>query len=251
MWVSRDPQKSAGKLWAHLLKCVGMTKLYPILLMEIYIPENLRGRPEMKAFVQANSGRPWHSGELSPAEIKGIDDVEPGIVLARWWRDKYGGRGLDARGLPGAIPLGFAGPPVTSNVTRVDPDDFSARIVEKCFGLAELTGRDDSPFLGLVPAADGASAIVACGWLSRAGDVTDTAAVIRSWQRRFGARLCVLGMDLLVMTVAWPPGTREEARQVALEHDAFSDIIDTDIDTYAAHLVNCPVWRFWWDLKNN
>jgi AcrR family transcriptional regulator len=64
---------------------------------------------------------------------------------------------------------------------------------------------------------------------------------------RFGARLCVLGMDRPTLTVAWPPRTREHARHVALEHTAFSELVGTGFDEYAEDLVDRTVWHFWWD----
>jgi hypothetical protein len=79
------------------------------------------------------------------------------------------------------------------------------------------------------------------------------AAVIRSWQHRFGVRLCALGFDNLGMSVAWPPRTKEHALHVAAEHYAFcADIIDqsdevSTFDEYATTLIGATAWWFWWD----
>ncbi len=116
-------------------------------------------------------------------------------------------------------------------------------------GTGQLTVEGDLPYLGPVPAADGAGAIAASGWLSRAGGAAQASSVVRSWQHRFGARLCSLGIDTLVVTVAWPPMTPQHARRVAAEHFAFcNDLADmVPFDEYAAELVRAAVWGFWWD----
>jgi hypothetical protein len=73
--------------------------------------------------------------------------------------------------------------------------------------------------------------------------------VIRSWQRRFGVRLCAIGFDTLGLCVAWSPATAEHARRVAAEHVAFCPEIayHVDIADYAHDLEGNQVWLFWWD----
>ena len=73
--------------------------------------------------------------------------------------------------------------------------------------------------------------------------------MIRSWQRRFGVRLCAIGFDTLGLCVAWPPATAEHARRVAAEHVAFCPEIacHVDIADYAHDLEGNQVWLFWWD----
>jgi hypothetical protein len=73
--------------------------------------------------------------------------------------------------------------------------------------------------------------------------------VIRSWQGRFGARLCTLGANTLIVSVAWPPATAGHARRVAAEHVAFcADLADTvEFGDYADSLIGAQTWTFWWD----
>lgn len=59
--------------------------------------------------------------------------------------------------------------------------------------------------------------------------------------------MCVLGINKLVMTVAWPPGNLEGARRVAAEHLAFAKAFEADFDEYAKALIGSQVWFFWWD----
>jgi hypothetical protein len=76
----------------------------------------------------------------------------------------------------------------------------------------------------------------------------EDAALLRSWQQRFGVRLCALRIDQLTVSVAWPPRCLETARLLAAEHLAYNEAIDCDhLDDYAAELVGAPTWEFWWD----
>jgi hypothetical protein len=129
-----------------------------------------------------------------------------------------------------------------------DPDAVAAGLVAAPGGAEQLAMREDV-YLGLVPGADGAAALTACGWLSNAGDTAEIATVIRSWQQRFGVRLCAIGFDTLGLSVAWPPATAEHARRVAAEHAAFCSEIayHGDVTDYARALEGSQVWSFWWD----
>jgi Domain of unknown function (DUF4253) len=118
-----------------------------------------------------------------------------------------------------------------------------------------LTGRDSGIHIGLTQAVDGAGALAACGFMSRRGQTAEDAAVIRSWQDRFGARLCAVGFDCLALSVANPPVAPEHCARVAAEHlayetsEALVDGIDTPLsfEEYAARLSRSNTWWFWWD----
>jgi hypothetical protein len=81
------------------------------------------------------------------------------------------------------------------------------------------------------------------------------AAVIRSWQDRFGARLCAVGHDCLALSVASPPVSPEHCLRVGAEHlayetrEALVDGIATPLsfEEYAARLSGSSTWWFWWD----
>lgn len=250
LWVSEEPQDAAGQLWAGLLEKRAETGLWPLLLLGVHVSQRIREMVPAE-LVRQRAHRPWHTGELEPAPIAGIADVDAGRVLARWWREVVTGTGEEAFDFGGdELPKapfrewpGLA-PPVRA---ATDPDLAASRILRAPERLLELTGRADPPFIGLVPAMDGATAIAACGWPSSAVDILEAAAVVRSWQDRFGVRACVLGIDKLVMTVAWPPGDLQEARRVAAEHLAFRKSFESGFDEYARALIGGQVWFFWWD----
>lgn len=249
LWVSGEPQAAAGGLWAGLFGKRAETGLWPLLLLGVYVGPRIR---EMmpRELVRRHTRRPWHVGELEPVPVEGIADVDVGQVLARRWHEVTAGTedafdfGEDA--LP-KVPFrdwpGLALP----SLGGTDPDLTASRVVSSPERMPELTGRDDLPYVGLVPAVDGAAAIAACGWPSSAVDITEAAAVVRSWQERFGARLCVLGINTLVMTVGRPPKTRQEARRAAAEHLAFCMAFETEFDKYEEGLIGNQVWFFWWD----
>jgi hypothetical protein len=249
LWVSDDPVADAGALWARLLSIHPDFGLWPLLLMGRPVsPRRARLFPEK---ARAEIGRPWHSAELAPVPTERIDEANAEQVLAGWWDRAFGEEKWQTRpwnvqriqpfrSWPGLAP---------SSVPGRDPDQRATSVVTAPGRIAELTMYEGDPYVGLVQAQDGAAAIASSGWLSRAGAVADTAAVIRSWQERFGARLCSLSMDTLGVSVAWPPTNIEQARRVAAEHYAFCpDLVAAGtLDDRARSLVDAEVWAFWWD----
>jgi hypothetical protein len=111
-----------------------------------------------------------------------------------------------------------------------------------------LLNDDDQTLLALVPAARGADALVVSGWCRAA-----PAAVVRSWEDRFGARVVGIGPDALFLSVAAPPVTIEHACGVAAEHVAFcpANLWHSSWDPhyvadYAAGIRGSRRWDFWW-----
>jgi len=82
-------------------------------------------------------------------------------------------------------------------------------------------------------------------------DVGELAAVVRSWEERFGARVVSIGFDTLHLSVAAPPRDLDQALHIAAEHFAFCpDNVwqgPEYLRTYAAGLVDLNAWNFWWD----
>ena len=227
LWISEECLPDVYTRWRSFL---GDPALEPLLLRGFQPPatvrQNINVPPE---WLKRNLGRPWHSGELEePADPSLIDQVDPAALLKGWWRQKFGRQGW--RGLAPAEP---AGP---------DPAQFAAQI-----DSTSLLKGDDA-FLGLVPAPDSAAALALSGWISRRGQIHEDAALLRSWQQRFGVRLCALRIDTLTVSVAWPPRSFETARLLAAEHLAYNDNVARDhLDDYAAELIDAPTWDFWWD----
>jgi hypothetical protein len=80
-------------------------------------------------------------------------------------------------------------------------------------------------------------------------------AMMRSWEDRFGARLFRLGFDTMEFTVERPPASEASALAIAAEHFAFAStdgfaaqpVPIHSIRSLAEHILDNPVWRFWWD----
>lgn len=177
--------------------------------------------------------------ELIPASASYAGDHDAEEVLADFW-DEYAAAEDEWPGL--AEPL-----------TRVaDPD---ARAAEVADSLADGRPWFREPHLALVPARRSADIPAAIGWagpLNYEEDVAVYCAVLRSWEDRFGIRVVALGFDRLVVSVAAPPTTPEEAEAVAAEHFAFCpDAITQDgpgaVRDYAKQLLGASAWSFWWD----
>ena len=236
LWITDDPVPDPGPLFARLLAGHRQTGLWPLLLTE-HAP---------------SPGRPWHQGAISPVPGREVGGLDPAQLLAVRWEREAGLKperfSFGENAFPGAVRSGWPGlaDPATPGG---DPDEVAARVVNTPGSLGQLTPYDEAIFLGLVPAGDGAAALAACGWLSNAGGAAELAAVIRSWQRRFGARLCAIGFDTIGLSVAWPPATLDHARQVAAEHAAFcrETAYGADLNEYAAEMLGAPVWGFWWE----
>ena len=78
------------------------------------------------------------------------------------------------------------------------------------------------------------------------------AAVLRTWEDRFGGRLLNVGPGAEIrLLVQRPSATREAAQRVAAEHYAFADECGecgrSNIKTTSSRLVDAPTWQFWWD----
>jgi hypothetical protein len=238
LWVSDEQVPEAGALWARMQPECLAGGLWPLVL----IP--LDGEP----------WAPWHDGELEPVPLHTLDGHDPGLVLARLWHALADVTVVDDElvGTPGAwrdamvelgLPAHWEGLAPTGTAIA-DPDKHAAEVSGDVF---------HEGLLGLVPARCGSDAIAVLGWdgaVNHTG-TAEVALVTHSWESRFGARVIGLGFDTLELSVAAPPASLEQARQVAAEHFAFCpDNIaqgSEDFDLYAQHLVGATTWSFWWD----
>ena len=99
-----------------------------------------------------------------------------------------------------------------------------------------------------------ADAVATLGWtgpLNHYDDMGMLAAVLRSWEDRFGAVVVGIGFDTLTVAVRRPPSDERSATAVAAEHlAACSDNIwqgPGSLVVYADMIREQPVWSFWWD----
>lgn len=196
----------------------------------------------------AASGGALGDWGLLPGAMSYAGDHDAEELLAEYWEDEavYDGAAEDL------APFGPEWPGLArAGVLSADPDTRAAQVADALRG-----GRDamvEEPHLALVPARRSADIPAAIGWSGPAnheGDTGRLCAVLRSWEDRFGARVVALGPDCLVVSVAAPPATAEDAEAVAAEHFAFCP--DTAVEEgplrgYAKDLVGSPTWSFWWD----
>jgi Domain of unknown function (DUF4253) len=107
--------------------------------------------------------------------------------------------------------------------------------------------------IGLAVADRPADVLVRIGWTGGDAYPLPIAAVLRSWEDRFGARLLQIGFDRIRILVQRPPRTADAALRVAAEHYVFSD--ECQHETYvrgtvpdlALWALSLPLWTFWWD----
>ncbi|MGM1057920.1 DUF4253 domain-containing protein [Saccharothrix sp. Mg75] len=189
--------------------------------------------------------RPWGNGEVEPGAMSSPGAHDPAELLATWWAEHAADEDPATTAPHDRWPGRATAPRGTADPGRVADD------------LAEaLLAGHPSLRLGLVAADRGADALAVAGWTGPANHVGDTAqvsAVLRDWEDRFGARVVSAGFDTLLLGVAAPPTTREEALAVAAEHFALCpDNVrqggaPNTLAAYADRLVGDHSWVFWWD----
>ncbi|MFE2053900.1 DUF4253 domain-containing protein [Streptomyces sp. NPDC059459] len=197
--------------------------------------------------------RPWGSGEVFPEQMSSPASHDSVGVLARWW-ETYTAVDeddmLDAgRRLAVTAPFGQTWPGLApSRETTTNPDQLAAG-----FAQALLTDRPQTR-LGLVAAASGAEALTAAGWAGPCNyDNAKFSAVVRDWERRFGARVVAVGFSTLHLSVGAPPAGEHEALLMAAEHFAFcpdniwQDSSPYTLPAYAERITDAHRWDFWWD----
>jgi hypothetical protein len=134
-------------------------------------------------------------------------------------------------------------------ISLAPPEDGKLSMAEH----QQILGSLPPALIGLVPARRPADVLPTVGWhtIDRFPTSLPIAAVLRSWEARFGARLLDVGPGAQIrLLVERPPRSTEAAQRVAAEHFAFCDESAGqglhDIDGIAASLVNASVWTCWW-----
>ncbi|WP_251094432.1 DUF4253 domain-containing protein [Streptomyces sp. Caat 7-52] len=188
---------------------------------------------------------------LLPGETTYPGDHDVEEVLAEYWEEETedGELGEEIEPFGDAWP-GLAPAPAAF---CADPDTRAAQVADALGGDPD-SGLEEA-HLALVPARRSADIPAAIGWTGPVNyerDVARVCAVLRSWEDRFGIRVVALGLDTLVLSVAAPPATQEDAEAVAAEHFAFcpDSILQGEQDTlraYAKSLLGEQTWTFWWD----
>jgi hypothetical protein len=210
-WVTGRPVRSAGMSWAELSKQALRTGLQPFLL----------------AGLDGTTERPWDSGEIGkPQDTGSIGQVDVTQVLADgWWdvpEEEYA-QDDELRAMLGPAGRQFPGL-APASTTELEPE-LRRRALQQY--------SPDAARLGLVPANRPADVLPRLGWSggdrSNSMGMATIAAVLRSWEDRFGARLFEVGFADIRLFVSRPPQTLRAAEAIAAEHFAFSDEAAPDL----------------------
>lgn len=187
--------------------------------------------------------RPWFTGELGFDPSSDPAGSDATSVLRNWWSSVIPSGEESPEQLAVVAPFSRRFPGLAPASTRA-PDDAAF-----AFALGSAKGR-----LGVVGVTRPADAVAALQWQGPANHYSDMgplAAVLRTWEDRFGAYVVGVGFDTLLLAVTRPPMNVAHATQIAAEHMAVcSDCIyqgSGSIQDHAESLLGATVWSFWWD----
>lgn len=222
-WMTEKPV--TGELWARLRAEHPRSGLWPVLLEE--------------------SVQPWSAGQIAPDTAEEIDNYNPAMFMAEVWSDWVEQAAEEQ--IDDLAPYGRHCPGLAPPGTLVADPGY---VADWYAGLLAERGMP----LGLAAVDRGADALAVMGWqgaLHHNEWTAPLAAVVRSWENRFGVRVVAMGFNTLELSVAAPPYTPEHALHVAAEHWAFcpDSIVQgpgTLID-YAEEIRGRNAWSFWWD----
>jgi hypothetical protein len=256
-WVTSRTVPRPGPVWSTLSGLHAETGLVPILLADdeanedffFYSPSEIAEVDRLDA-VQVLAAR-WATMRAY-AEHERDSQLQWGALLSRQFpelkRDERGRASWPPTGLPAEELEPFPGlaPRSDSNLSTAERD--------------AAVGALPAARIGLVPARRPADVLAIVGWSTfddpASGDEPRNgawiAAVLRSWEDRFGARLLNVGPGAVIrLLVQRPPRSLEAARRIAAEHRVFADECAgpgaSDIPSISASIVNSPIWTFWWD----
>jgi len=231
-WLSDQP--APATLWSRLRAAHSRSGLWPLLL------EGL----------DSESARPWEVGEVHPQPVGQIDHHDAARFLASVWSGwvRFVEEDYEPDFVVEALaPFGRDWPGLAAPGAPVGDPDV---VADQCAACLE----DGQARLGLVAADRGADTLALSGWTGPGNhaETAPLAAVVRSWEDRFGVRVVRVGFATLYLSVAAPPVTAEHTLQVAAEHWAFcpdnieQGLADTLAD-YARQIRGKNLWSFWWD----
>src|SRR5215813_11720025 len=206
-WVTREAVPQPGRVWAALSAIQQETGLVPFLL------GNLPG----------DSTRPWETEEFeqpaNPAELDHMDATE--VLTEMWDGEMPSDEEEEEEGKQWAEEYAEMRAPFGKQFPGLAPPGDTPLSPER---LAEVLGSLPAARIGLAPAARPADVLPLIGWTpSDQSDALPIAAVVRSWEDRFGARLLRVGFAEISLLVDRPPRSVAHAECIAAEHFVFCD----------------------------
>lgn len=163
----------------------------------------------------------------------------------------------------GLWPVVLTEPGVAFELDVDDPTNHDALALLKADAPATLDVADPTVAYDLVPALPGegrialvpviepADVVARTGWTGASTGTLSTgevSAVLRSWQRRYGAVPLALGADTLFLLRGAVPEAGAGLEALASEHEAFcpQNFEGISREAYLRHLGTSPVWAFRW-----
>jgi hypothetical protein len=238
-WVTEAAIAEPGAVWTALSELQPETGLVPILL-------------------PAGRGSDFEESCSTNARVRDVDRVDAAALLEGQWSERDPEQhGEDeetmawTRELVSPFAIGQFPGLAPAVAASLDPEQ-----------LATAVRTIASARIALVPAGRPADTLPALGWCPGnwfdlygghgVGSVPSPvgfAAVLRSWEDRFGARLFAMTRDEAYLLVACPPPDLDTALAIAAEHYVVCDepAGRQPIRQTAEKLVGNPLWYFWWD----
>jgi hypothetical protein len=239
-WATTEPVPDASRVWAALSEVHAQSGLVPLLLAGI------GGDPE----------RPWDTQEFrDPDDLTELDHLDAAELLREDWLhqtteyDDYDEEDEEYEDEDFAKSIAKDVAPFSRRqfpgLAQAEDHQLSADQSDQV-----LSGLGPAR-VGLVPAGRPADALPMLGWNQALVTALPHAAVLRSWEDRFGARLLRVGLAEISILAQRPPRTVESAQHLAAEQWAFCNEFGGtglhDVPGITASLMNSPVWTFWWD----
>jgi hypothetical protein len=231
-WATTEPVERPGRVWAQLSAAHRHTGLVPFVL---------------RGLEWGSTKRPWDNGEFSdPVDIAGLDRLDAARILRSGWAGMQGqadrdGSSYEQHTILARAPFGPEFPGLAPPAGRVlHPAEIHQGLDFHLTAPARI---------GLAVADRPADVLPLIGWKGHPS-VLEAAAVLRSWEDRFGARLLEIGFAQIWLHVTRPPVTAEAAQRVAAELYSFGEEVQyglRDLPSIALGILDAQFWSFWWD----
>jgi Domain of unknown function (DUF4253) len=201
-------------------------------------------------FIEIPGGEAVAAFERAKTEGKGI----PLLI---------GGGALDRQGLADMMKYRK---PSTQDYLRMateKPNPFDSKAKPKVEGAVPLPGAlDEPPFLvrahpegfksvvtlATIPAKSSADipAFLKLGGWNGIAEAEVFVALLRKWQRDYGAELVAISMDAMDVRITRLPANKTEAMALAREHKRFCSS-EITLAEMADELMHAKWWHFYWD----